>query len=134
MHHSFKLVATQNEADNLFVNKRSRLSTKLISKFTRISYDDIPQEDLLLITKGLNKNISDEDAEKLINFHFAWKDKITKMESSINIYTIRNIKSTIKSLSKDISLFNSILLNYGSSYTENELKEMVETMNDCGHQ
>ena len=52
----FRLIATQNIADKLFLNKRTQLSKKFFSKFHEIIFPKISSEEIIFISQELSKN------------------------------------------------------------------------------
>ena len=126
MHSNFKLVATQNEAIDEFAKKRNKLTTKLMSRFTAVWFNHLSEEDLLFIARSFhNKYLTDSDIEHLIEFHNEWT--YNAPENSI-IFTIRNLKNTVASVSNDVSLYKAVLYNYGSSYNEKDLEILKKFM------
>lgn len=127
LHSNFHLIATQNQLSGRFSQKRQFLSQKFRSRFQTITFVDIQKDELFEIATGLAKdlNISDDIIQKLIDFHFLWKEKEIK-ENQIHVFTIREISGTIKSMKEGLSPFESILIHYGSRCHNQKLEHMKQ--------
>ena len=125
MHDEFKLVATQNEAEFDFSRKRNKLTTKLTSKFTVLKFEIFSEDELNEIAKHTKTQveIDDETIDKIVEFHNEWKNSIKDKN-----FTIRNMKAVIQSISDNISVYQAILFNYGSSCNKEQLEELIKTM------
>lgn len=124
MHKNFHIIATMNPPAGRFAQKRSRLTMQFRSRFRSINFLDIEKEELLEIALGLAQNYQINDISsmnKLVDFHFSWKEKES---NQIHVFTIREISGTIKLMKEGLSLYESILIQYGSRYSEVDLQKM----------
>lgn len=67
MHPDFHLIATQNPLTNRFSQKRNFLSHKFTSRFQKITFNEIDQNELIEIATQLSTNIEKNDTQSCQN-------------------------------------------------------------------
>ena len=126
MHEDFCLIATQNPPTGMFTGKRNNFSIDFLSKFSKVKFD-IDLEELKQITIGSAKefNYNNEKViEEMVKFHEKWVKEYVK-EDDVQCFTIRDILATIKLISEDKGIFESIYSIYGARYPK-EIKMKLQ--------
>ena len=135
-HPDFRLVATQNPKSEGFTNQRDNLSEKLISRFTVMEFPPFKIEELKIIAEGIaNKNnyTKKEIIDRISNFHYQWVQEEKESQSSKVLFTVRDINSTIKSISKKKKPENpsdAVVCFYGSRYKKKTLNYMNQILKE----
>merc|ERR1711974_412434 len=77
-HPNFRLFATQNPNCGLFKGKREIHSTALLSRFEKITFNDLTKKEcetiLVKLCEKQNLNISSKTIAAMINFHFQFQE------------------------------------------------------------
>jgi len=128
MHEDFIIVATQNPKTEGFINQRDELSQKFLSRFTVVDFPSFEINELRIIAKGIaeKNNYSNYDiVEKISDLHYQWVYKESDSKSSQQCFTIRDINSTIKSISLGEEPSDAVNCFYGSRYRGKEFDHLM---------
>jgi midasin (ATPase involved in ribosome maturation) len=77
MHKNFGIIATQNPNKGLYANKRRDLGIGFLSRFQRINFPNITEDELKEIAKGLAKQNNykgnNDILDDIFKFHMEWQ-------------------------------------------------------------
>jgi len=131
MHEDFCLIATQNPPTGMFAGKRNNFSVDFLAKFSKVKFE-IDLEELKEITKGSAKefNFNNEQViDEMVKFHEKWVKNYVK-EDDVQCFTIRDILATIKLISENKGIYESINSIYGARYPKKIKLELQKVLNE----
>ena len=131
MHEDFCLIATQNPPTGMFAGKRNNFSIDFLAKFSKVKFE-IDLEELKEITKGSAKefNYNNEKViDEMVKFHEKWVSNYVK-DDDVQCFTIRDILATIKLISENKGIFESINSIYGARYPKQMKLKLQEVLNE----
>jgi len=138
-HPNFALVATQNPNKGAYAGKRQELGPEFLSRFQRIYFPDILEEEMQEIALGIaenvgyiNKNDKDEEFKKLlikdiVKLHYEWA-KETESQADIQCFTIREIESVIECLSNKENIYDVIMTIYGGRFRQDKKNLLISKL------
>ncbi len=133
-HPNFSLVATQNPNKGAFVGKRQDLGTEFLSRFQKIYFNDIEQNEMREIAKGIAENYgilknskNKELIKNIVDLHYEWA-KENESQDSIHCFTIREIETVIDCLSNNYDPYEVIMTIYGGRYRKDKKKTLEEKL------
>ncbi|KAI5534875.1 nuclear chaperone required for maturation and nuclear export of pre-60s ribosome subunits, partial [Trichomonas vaginalis G3] len=127
MHENFKLIATQNDSDSAFASMRNKLTSKLTSHFQVIEFNNFDDDELTALCSKFNKNISTDEIEKVIDFHYSCSSVSNKDYN----FTIRNLKMALLSTDGPQNLYRSLFYYYQSLLGLEKSNIIADKLNEC---
>ena len=131
MYEDFCLIATQNPPTGMFLGKKNNFSIDFLAKFSKVKFE-IDLEELKEITKGSAKEFNyhnEKVIDELVKFHEKWVKKYVK-DDDVQCFTIRDILATIKLISENKGIFESINTIYGARYPKKMKLELQEVLKE----
>ena len=157
-HKNFAIVGTQNPNKGAFIGKRQELGSEFLSRFQKIVFPDITEEEMITIAKGIAKNGgylrkkkkgNDEEEEgnedvkgyknkkklieNIVKFHFKWasrmKNEKNESQDDIQCFTIREIESVIDCLCNNgYPIYNIMMTIYGGRFRKETKQKLKEEL------
>lgn len=133
MHENFRLVATQNPNDISYITKREDLPEKLLQLFNIINFPSLTKEEIKEISKQIAKknNYKNETViNEIANIH-SYLIESEMEKKSYKSFTIRDINSIIKSISKNENpntVIDALMCFYGMRFEKEERKNFFDLL------
>ena len=149
-HKYFAIVATQNPNKGVFEGKRQELSPEFLSRFQKIFFPDITENEMKEIALGIgkikkylnhDKKEDDEDynekkklIKNIVKFHFQWQKKNNQnpSDNDIQCFTIREIESVIDYLSEGWDPYTVMMAVYGGRFRKDKKEELKKELDNYG--
>ena len=137
-HPNFRIIATQNPKMGAFAATRDRLSNKFLETFQAIEFPPFSSEELVDIAKKaaikmnyIKEGETNTKKAKIINqigsFHNKWVvNELSK--KSPQCYTVRDLNSSVKAISENISPNDVVSCFYGARYEKSVFEEMQKIL------
>ena len=129
MHKDFRFVATLNPNSSKY--KREELTNRFLQRFQIIEFPPFKYEELNIIAREIatiNLYVNDNIIDEISKFHFEWTSTV-ESKVSPQVYTIRDLSTTIKAISqKKCEPFDAINCFYSSRYEINERKILLNLL------
>ena len=123
---NFRVIATQNPNKGSYANKRQNLGLKFYSRFQVINFPAFTEDELLQIAEGLAYQFDYKEPgviKSLVSFHKEWSEN-PAIADDPQCFTIREIAATVKALSQNEGINDTIMTIYGARY-QKKLKDQL---------
>ena len=137
-HPNFRIIATQNPKTGSFSFTRDRLSNKFLETFQVIEFPPFSDTELVEIAqkaaikmKYMLENEKGTKKAKIIeqlgNFHNEWVNSELSKKSP-QCYTVRDLNSSVKAISENISPNDVVSCFYGARYEQDVYNQMQDLL------